>query len=258
MEWAGGVTQDQLRLGALGVAAVVLVVLTVVTSRRPPVALPPLAGYLDRWQAVHGDYDPRTGSVWVRAWLAGVYRMARPLARLGVAPDLLTVWTLWLSAAALTAAGAGGGWVMVAGWLVVAGGVGDSLDGAVAVLTERATRWGYVFDSVVDRINDVIYVTAVVVAGAPVWLGVVCGVGLFSLEYLRARGGNAGAGEVGTITVAERPNRVAFCAAGLYFAGVFESVLVATAALGVLAVVTFIGLTQLVLAVRRQLADRRP
>lgn len=255
MEWAGRVTQEQLRLGALGVAAAVLLVVTVVTSRRPEVAVPPLAGYLDRWQAVHGGYDPRTGSIWVRAWLAGVYRLARPLARTGVAPDVLTAWTLWLSAAALTAAAAGGGWVMAAGWLVVGGGIGDSLDGAVAVLTDRATRWGYVLDSVVDRINDVMYVAAVVVAGAPVWLGVVCAVSLFTLEYLRARGGNAGAGEIGTITVGERPNRVALCAVGLYFGGAFEALPVATAALALLAVLTLVGLGQLGFAVRRQLAS---
>lgn len=248
-------TSTGVALLALAVGAVALVVVAATTARRPEAPILGRDGYFDRWSVMHGGYDPRTGSIWVRAWLAGVYRLARPLARTGVAPDVLTAWTLWLSAAALTAAAAGGGWVMAAGWLVVGGGIGDSLDGAVAVLTDRATRWGYVLDSVVDRINDVMYVAAVVVVGAPVWLGVVCAVSLFTLEYLRARGGNAGAGEIGTITVGERPNRVALCAVGLYFGGAFEALPVATAALALLAVLTLVGLGQLGFAVRRKLAS---
>ena len=255
MDWAGAVTHAGLRLGGLGVAAVALVVVTVLSAKRPPAAVPHLEGYLDRWRDVHGGYDPRRGSVWVRAWLSGVYRLARPLARTGVAPDVLTVWTLWLSAAVLVAVAEHDRWLLAAGWLVVLGGIGDSLDGAVAVLTDRATRWGYVLDSMVDRINDTVYVAALVVAGAPVELGIGCAAGIFCLEYLRARGGNAGAGEIGAITVGERPNRVAFCAAGLHFGGVFVDAAgaVATAALVALTAATLAGLVQLTVAIRRQL-----
>ena len=252
MEWA---TQGQSHLIVLGVAALAMVALTVATARRPATALPGLDGYFDRWRAVHGDYDPRTGSVWVRGWLSGVYRLARPLARRGVHPDVLTLWTVLVSLGVLATAAAGGRWRMAAGWLILLGGVADSLDGAVAVLTDRTTRWGYVLDSVIDRINDVLYVGALVVAGAPVALAVTCGVGFFSLEYLRARGANAGAGEIGVVTVGERPNRIAFCAAGIHFSGVFLSRadMVATASLAVLTVLTLAGLVQLAVAVRRQL-----
>lgn len=248
-------TQGQTHLIVLGVAVLALVALTIVTARRPAAPLPALDEYFDRWRAVHGDYDPRTGSIWVRGWLSGVYRVARPLARRGVHPDVLTLWTVLVSLGVLATAAEGGRWRMAAGWLIVLGGVADSLDGAVAVLTDRATRWGYVLDSVVDRINDVLYVVALVFVGAPVALAVTCGVGFFSLEYLRARGGNAGAGEIGVVTVGERPNRIALCAAGIHFSGVLLSRadLIVTASLAVLTVLTFAGLVQLGVAVHRQL-----
>ena len=246
--------QQRLPIAALALAALTLLAISVVTARRPATPLPSLDGYLDRWQAGHG-YDPRAGSVWVRGWLTGVYRLARPLARTGVRPDVLTVWTVVLSLSVLAAAAEGGRWRMLAAWLLVFSGIGDSLDGAVAVMTQRATRWGYVLDSLVDRVNDVIYVLAVVVAGAPPWLGVVCAFSFFCLEYLRARAGNAGAGEVQAVTVGERPNRVAFCAAGLYCSGLFlaSAAAIATGALAALTALTTVGLVQLTIAVRRHL-----
>ena len=40
--------------------------------------------------------------------------------------------------------------------LVFVSGIVDNLDRAVAVMSGRTTRWGYVLDSVVDRIADVL------------------------------------------------------------------------------------------------------
>jgi len=44
---------------------------------------------------------------------------------------------------------------------------------------------------------------------------------VFLLEYLRARAGNAGFGEVGTVTVAERPTRVIVLAPTLAVCGLW-------------------------------------
>ena len=245
----------QTDLIALGVVAVVLLVATVVTARRPSAAVPDLDGYLQRWRDLHGGYDPRSGSIWVRVWLVTVFRIARPLARWGVRPDVLTIWTMELAAAVVLAASAGGHWLLVAAWLVLFVGLFDSLDGGVALLSDRATRWGYVFDSLVDRVTDALFVVALVVAGAPAALGVGCVAVFFLLEYLRARGSNAGAGEIGTVTVGERPNRVAFTAATLHSAGLFLSASerIATGGLAVLTLLSVAGLIQLTIAVYRRL-----
>ena len=243
-----------MEVAALAAGAVVLVVASVVTRRVPAQPVVGLQDYYDRWAQLHGGYDPR-GSVWVRGWLRGVHRVGRPLARAGLAPDVLTLWTLWLAGAVYVAAAAGGRWALVAGVLAVASGFADNLDGCVAALTGRATAWGYVLDSLADRVADLALLAAVVAAGAPAPLAVGCAVALLLLEYLRARAGNAGAGDVAAVTVGERPNRVIFCALALLGAGVVpaRAGLLATVALAVLTLLSGAGFVQLLVAVRRRL-----
>jgi CDP-diacylglycerol--glycerol-3-phosphate 3-phosphatidyltransferase len=53
--------------------------------------------YLDRWQELHGGYDPR-GSRLVGPWLSVIHALARPAARLGVPPDVVTLLGLVRSA----------------------------------------------------------------------------------------------------------------------------------------------------------------
>lgn len=242
-------------VAVLGAAVVVLVVLGLLTARRPEHAVLDRDGYFDRWQELHGGYDPRAATVWVRGWLTVVYRIARPLARRGVHPDVITVSSLWFAAAVFVPASAGDRWPILAGWVLVASGLFDALDGCVAVLERRTTRWGYVLDSLVDRVNDAVYLAAVVSVGAPVELAVVCGVGFFLLEYVRARAGNAGGDDVGTVTVGERPMRVILLAASILFGGVLvaQAEAVATIGLAVLTALTVVGLVQLVVVIRRQL-----
>lgn len=240
-------------------AAVVLLAGSSLTARSTEGPIPDLDGYLSRWSAAHHGYDPR-GSAPARVLLTATYALARPLSRWGVKPDALTLWTLWLACAALVAAQAGGRWPVVAGAIVVLSGLGDALDGAVAALTDRVTRWGYVFDSVVDRVNDALYLVAVWAVGAPAGLAVACGVAFGLLEYLRARAGNAGMGEIGVVTVGERPVRIIFCAAALVVAGgaADQGVAAATLALGVLTLLSTVAVVQLAVAVRRSLTGVHP
>lgn len=247
---------DQLRALALLVAGVALIVITFSTARRPLQPVPDLDGYFERWGRLHGGYEPRSGNRWLRGWLTLAYLAARPLARRGIMPDVLTLWSVWLALAALVAAAAGGRWPILGGCVLVLSGLGDTLDGCVAVLSDRVTQWGYVLDSTVDRVSDVIYLLAVVSVGAPAWLAVSCGLAFFLLEYLRARAANAGGGEIGAVTLGERANRVIFCAAAILFGGVFvaHAGLVATLGLAALTLFSVVGLGQLVVAVRRQLA----
>ncbi len=237
------------------VAGLALVLLGLVTARRPEHEIPTREGYFDTWSVLHGGYDPRTGNPWLRGWLTMVYTIARPLARRGIAPDVLTISSIWLAGAVLVPAEIGGRWAILAGWTLVASGLFDTLDGCVAVLEDRTTRWGYVLDSAVDRVNDVIYLFAIVAVGAPPELALACGFGFFFMEYIRARSGNAGGDEVGRITIAERPNRVIFLSASIHFGGVFLGlrVLLATTGLAILTTMTAVAIVQLLVAIRRQL-----
>jgi CDP-diacylglycerol--glycerol-3-phosphate 3-phosphatidyltransferase len=239
---------------ALLIGALALVILALATARRPEAPIPDREGYFARWQALHGGYDPG-GNPWVRGWLTLSYWIARPLAGRGVLPDVVTLWSVWLAFAVFVPAAAGGRWPILAGWILVFSGLGDGIDGCVAVLTGRATRWGYVLDSAVDRVNDVIYLFAVVSVGGAPALAIAAGVAFGLLEYVRARAANAGMGDIGVVTVGERAMRVILCSAGIHFGGVFVAHARLVATLGLAALTTFsvVGLGQLLVAVRRQL-----
>jgi CDP-diacylglycerol--glycerol-3-phosphate 3-phosphatidyltransferase len=189
----------------------------------------------------------------VRWWLCLTYVVARPLARLRVAPDLLTLLAVLVSAAAAACAAPGGRWWLLSALLVVTSGLLDNVDGAVAVLTARATRWGFVLDSVADRLGDLGYLLALWLAGAP---GPLCAAGAalaLLQEYVRARAGAAGMGEVGVLTVWERPTRVIVTAAFLLGAGLFRDELWAWLGAAAWVGLGVVGLGQLLPVVRRAL-----
>jgi phosphatidylglycerophosphate synthase len=209
--------------------------------------------YFSRWADLHGGYDPRANGL-VRLWLTWTYVLARPLARTGVPPDLVTVLGLLVSvAAAALAAGGDGWWLLAAALVVVLSALLDNLDGAVAVLAGRATRWGYVLDSVTDRCSDLLYVAALWLAGAPPEVCVAGGALALLQEYARARAAAGGMSEVGVVTVWERPTRVIVTAAFLASAAALGD---PWADLGAWAWVALgaVGLVQLLVVVRRRLA----
>jgi CDP-diacylglycerol--glycerol-3-phosphate 3-phosphatidyltransferase len=181
--------------------------------------LPSRDAYFDGWSALHGGFDPRS-AFWPRFWLGMTYVLGRPLAALRVAPDVVTVAGLIVTASALPVAAAGGRWPLLAVVVVVASGLLDNLDGCVAVLTGRASRWGYVVDSLADRVCDALYLLTLWLAGAPAGLCVAAGGAVVLLEYGRARATGAGFDEIGMITVGERPTRIVVTCFGLAFAGI--------------------------------------
>jgi CDP-diacylglycerol--glycerol-3-phosphate 3-phosphatidyltransferase len=208
--------------------------------------------YLARWSALHGDVRP-TGLVgW---WLGMSHRAALPLVRVGAGPDGVTVAGLLVAVAACWPAAAGSRWVLAACVLVVASGLLDNLDGAVAVMTGRTSRWGFVLDSTCDRVADAAYVVALVLVGAPGWVAALGGGIALLHEYLRARAAVAGMPDVGVVTVSERPTRVVVTAMFLLGAGLYPSVAGAWAAAGAAAWATIgaVGFVQLAVTVRRRL-----
>jgi CDP-diacylglycerol--glycerol-3-phosphate 3-phosphatidyltransferase len=216
------------------------------------IRLPDRAEYRRRWAELHGGAST-AGTV--GAWLDLVHALAPAAVRLRLAPDVLSVLGVLVSLSALAPAAAGGRWVLAAALLVVLGGVLDGLDGAVAVLTGRATRWGFVLDSLCDRVSDTGYVVALWLLGAPGWA---CwtGGGLALLhEYVRARAAAGGMAGIGVVTLSERPTRVIVTAACLLGAGLFPGAADAWANVGAAAWVALgvTGLAQLLVAVRRRL-----
>jgi CDP-diacylglycerol--glycerol-3-phosphate 3-phosphatidyltransferase len=118
-----------------------------------------------------------------------------------------------------------------------------------------------VLDSTVDRLTEVAYAAALWVAGAPGWLATAFGALCWLPDYLRARAGQAGVTETGSISVWERPTRVAFAGFTLGGAGILavlgawvpSAVVTAGAAVGT--ALGAVGVVQLGLALRRALGE---
>ena len=141
----------------------------------------------------------------------------------------------------------------------VASGFADGLDGSVAVLSGADTGWGFVMDSLADRASDALQLLALRAAGAPPRLTVAAGAGVMLLEYARARAAAAGVREIGTVTVGERPVRIAVAAAGLFSAGLFPAgarVFAATGA-ALTGVLSVTGAAQFLRAVAPRLREQR-
>jgi CDP-diacylglycerol--glycerol-3-phosphate 3-phosphatidyltransferase len=207
--------------------------------------------YLAAWSRWHGGADAAHGLV--RAWLSAVYAVARPLA--GLPPVVVTGLGLAVAAAAVAPAAAGGGWLVLAGVLVGLSGLLDSLDGALAIGTGRASRRGFVLDSAVDRLTEAAYAAALWVAGAPGFLAAAFGALCWLPDYLRARAGQAGVTETGALSVWERPTRVILAGFTLGGAGVVPALhlSVVTAGTGAGVVLGVVAVVQLARSLGRAL-----
>jgi CDP-diacylglycerol--glycerol-3-phosphate 3-phosphatidyltransferase len=202
--------------------------------------------YLAAWSRWHGGTDPAASRL-VRGWLSLAYSLARPVAR--VPPLVATAAGLVVTAAAVVAAAVGGWWLVAAGLLTGLSGLLDSVDGALAIGTGRASRGGFVLDSAADRLTEAGYAAALWLAGAPGPLAAAFGALCWLPDYLRARAGQAGVAETGKVSVWERPTRVALTGFTLGGAGLLTAVVPASpvvtggAAAGCL--LGLVGVTQL-------------
>jgi phosphatidylglycerophosphate synthase len=175
--------------------------------------------YAAAWSELHGGFDLATASPLIRGWVRLAYRGGTLLGRAGVGPAAVTAAGLLLCVAVPFAATLGPGGLLAGGAIVLLASIADGLDGAVAVVTGRVSRTGFVYDSVADRVGEAAWLAAFWVAGAVGWLVVVAGAVSWLHEYVRARAAVAGMAGIGAVTVGERPTRVAVAVAGLLVAG---------------------------------------
>lgn len=150
-----------------------------------------------RWSVLHHGIDPAQVPL-LSPWLRTMWWLVRPLAAVRVPPTLITALGVVLAVdGALLASGHP--WAALVTVLLAA--LCDALDGAVAVVGDRATRAGAIADAVADRICDVLFAVVVWRCGAPWWAALGCGAVALGVDLLRrvrrvpAR-----------ITVAERPS----------------------------------------------------
>ena len=140
------------------------------------------------------------GSLWGRwapahAAYAACLKLGGWLAAAGVGADTLTYLSLALALGAGIAAALQA--FAIAALLVVASGICDVLDGAVARASGSQSRYGALLDSTIDRYSDVLPLVGLIVAfksaGFALVVPALALLGSFSVSYVRARAESLGA-----------------------------------------------------------------
>jgi phosphatidylglycerophosphate synthase/putative flippase GtrA len=182
----------------------------------------------------HDDELERRGAtpilgMWIRryfSWLMAPLEAA--LLRLRLPPNAVTTLSLLLAVAAAVAVAAGR--FSLGGWLFVASGLCDFLDGRLARESKQDGPAGALLDSVLDR-----YVEAVIYIGLAwyyreswVLVAVLLALtGSLLVPYVRARGEALGV-SFSNVGLAQRPERVVILGVSLALSPIFEVLLDAT------------------------------
>jgi CDP-diacylglycerol--glycerol-3-phosphate 3-phosphatidyltransferase len=157
----------------------------------------------------------------------------------------------------------GPGSLLLAALMVAVAALADTVDGALAIITDRTSRLGYVYDSVVDRLGELIWLVAFWLIGVPAYAVVIAGTLTWMHEYVRSRANAAGMTEIGGSTLGERPTRVVLSIVGFGLAGLVSfgnpdlGPGVATVAVGAWIVLSLIGFLQLFATIHRVLGGRK-
>jgi CDP-diacylglycerol--glycerol-3-phosphate 3-phosphatidyltransferase len=173
--------------------------------------------------------------------------VAKLLVKTGVTPNVLTTIGLLINLGAAAAVAAG--YFLIGGLLVLLAGLFDLFDGAVARLSNKATRFGALYDSTVDRITEGALFLALawifLLSGnlTAVVLAFVAMVGSFLISYIRAR--SEGLGIECKVGVFTRAERIGILVLGLLFNVVYYSLIL-------LAVLTFVTVIERMVHVWRK------
>lgn len=136
------------------------------------------------------------------------------LIRRGASPNLLT--TVGALVVVASAVAFGSGWVRLGGGLLLFSGVVDTLDGQVARLGGKTTKFGAFYDSTLDRVGDgatffgiAIWMLTTPGVARPILWTIVCMVAVLSaytVSYQRARA--EGLGVECKVGIAQRAERL--------------------------------------------------
>lgn len=206
-----------------------------------------------RWEALHPGMRADAHPV-VRGWLRLMWRLARPLAERGVAPNVVTLVGAALGPVAVVASlwGSLGGsrWLgVLVLTLLLAEALGDGLDGAVAILADRVSAAGARLDRLADRVGDGCWALVLWAYGAPWWVAALLIAATVAQEAWRDSLGDRAAG---LITAGERPTRLICAALGALSAAVVPSATwTASVCAAVWGVAALIALAQLGARARR-------
>ena len=192
--------------------------------------------------------------------------LALAMARVGITPDMLTVAGMVLTVGVAVATLPQGRFLAGPPLLALAL-VGDSFDGILARATGRSSVFGAFLDSTLDRLADgavfaslaawaalTMRADSAVLRTVTVCLALACIVLAAAVPYARARAESIGA--VAAVGIAERTDRLVVALVATFAVGLGAPQWVLSAALGYVALASFITVVQRIAVVRRQVAGR--
>ena len=167
--------------------------------------------FFSMWSSLHNN-APTTGIV--GGWLRISYRLAHVANRLHLTPNGLTLLGLLLSIAAMPSP-------TLALVLVPLSLACDGIDGSLALIQQRQSQLGALFDSLADRVAEACWLYIFYRMGAPLWAAVAMWTLGAIQEYARARITSLGVIDLGVVTPMERPMRASalFIALVIYLLG---------------------------------------
>ena len=196
--------------------------------------------FFEVWSKAHGDAEIKGV---VKAWLKISFRICNFLLRLRLTPNGLTYSALFLALGFIATIESN--WAIL---FLVLSLAADGLDGTLAMISNRVTKWGATLDAVVDRAVEIFWVLGLFVLGGDIKVLLLAGIAAFTQEYLRARAAGLGVNKIGVITPAERPVRASLVFVAL-IAQSFDYDLIGIICLAWLILQSF-SLTRLIIALR--------
>ena len=155
--------------------------------------------FFNSWSKLHGN--AKISGI-VKGWLTISFLLVKPLAKLRVTPNILTIFGLFFGV--LLYLNALSNWAFI---LLTISLICDGIDGSLAIVTSKTSKWGAVLDSVVDRVTEFFWAFTFIAIGANQYVVIAALLSASIQEYLRARIAGLGLTEVGVVTIAERPVR---------------------------------------------------
>jgi len=147
------------------------------------------------------------------------------------------------------------GFVQFGGVTLLVSGALDVMDGAVARVTGRVSRFGGFLDSTFDRISDFAVLGGIALSGIVDWRLVMFTVfGSFLVPYCRARGEAAGSTGM-AVGIAERVERQVILTLASLIHPLVSEASVLEAAVVFIGILAWVTVAQRILAARRTLRD---
>jgi phosphatidylglycerophosphate synthase len=158
--------------------------------------------FFKSWSELHGN--AKVSGI-VKTWLSISYFVAKFLYKLKLSPNIITL--LGLIFAILLYLNAELIWAPL---LLVLSLLSDGIDGSLAIISGKSSKWGALLDAIVDRFSELFWILALYKLGINLNLLIIILVLASVQEYIRARSGGLGLTDIELVTIAERPVRASF------------------------------------------------